>query len=131
MHRSHNPRRTEIKRAQREAHLFREVSSRFMQIIADEPDLQDVWITRVALSADGGICSIYLFTREGQEAFSKKLGQLILYKPSLRASIAQSASGRYTPDIIFRYDATIEKQQAVHNLLDSIQIAENAHTAEL
>lgn len=121
MHYQLNPRRTEIKRAQREAHLFREISSHFIRIVGDEPDLQDVWISRISLSSDGGICSVYLYTKEGQEAYHKKAGKLILYKPSLRAAIAQKTSGRYAPNIVFRYDETMEKQISLFNTFERLK----------
>jgi ribosome-binding factor A len=63
-----------------------------------------------------------LFDSSGGEAdFKAKLGQLILYKPSLRAALAKSLQSRYTPDLTFVYDEYLEKTEKVDNLIERLK----------
>lgn len=106
-----------IKRAQKESQLLRELSSNLLQISLDEPTLQGLYISRIKLSKDRSICFIYFNTSGGKEEFDKKLSTLILYKPSLRTALAKSLDLRYTPDLMFHYDEISEKQKRIEELL--------------
>ena len=79
-------------------------------------------ITRVKLADDGSICTIFFYTPGGLEAFKEKRNFLILYKPSLRKAIARAIPARYTPELVFRFDDTFEKQQRIEQILDTIKV---------
>ena len=111
----------EIKRARKESLLLREISNFFLRIAQEEPKLQDLYIVRVRLSTDYGICSVFFHTAEGKAAFQEKLRLLILYKPSLRSAIAKSIKGRYTPNLIFKYDEDFDKQKKVDDLIEKLK----------
>jgi ribosome-binding factor A len=113
-----------IKNAKKESLIFREVSSLFLNLILDQPQLSDMTINRIELSRDGGICFIFFYTAQGEEAFFEKLPLLILYKPSLRKALAQKIVSRYTPDLVFRFDNTLEKRHRIESLLDTIKKTE-------
>jgi ribosome-binding factor A len=111
----------DIKRAQKEAALLREVSKLFMQLSMDEPLLRDLFINRIHLSPDKSHCTVYFYTAAGKAAFEEKLPLLILYKPSMRHALSQELIARYTPDLRFAFDEQFEKQQHIEHLLDSIK----------
>ena len=111
----------EIKRAQRESYFFREISQFFLQITMDEPRLHGLHINRVVLSPDGGTCNVLFLANEGKAEFEQKLSHLILYKPSLRAALAKISQGRYTPNLVFRYDDDHEKVEKINKLLDKLK----------
>ena len=111
----------DIKRAQKEAALLREVSKLFMQLTMDEPLLRDLFINRVHLSPDKSHCTVYFYTAAGKAGFDEKLPLLILYKPSMRHALSQELIARYTPDLRFAFDEQFEKQQHIETLLDSIK----------
>jgi ribosome-binding factor A len=110
-----------IKRAQKESLLMRSISQLLMQIALDDPRIVDVFINRVSLSDTKSICTIYFYTPCGQDYFKELLQTLILYKPSMRTAIAKTMDARYTPDLVFKFDAQFEKQLQLENLLDKIK----------
>lgn len=111
----------EIKRAQRESYYFREISNLFLKITIDEQSLLGLHITKVNLSPDGGSCIVLFLDESGKEEFEKKLATLILYKPSMRSALAKMSQGRYTPNLIFRYDDNYEKVEKINRLIDTLK----------
>ncbi len=111
----------DIKRAQRESYYFREIANLFRQIAIDEPRLNGMFINKVNLSSDGGTCVILFLTEKGKEEFEVKLKTLVLYKASLRASLAKMSHGRYTPKLVFRYDEGYEKTEKINLLIDKLK----------
>ena len=110
-----------IKHAQRESFLLREISSFFLQIAQDNPELQSLYIHHVVLAPEGSTCSVFFYTNEGKAAFDNLIDTLILYKPSMRASLAKISSGRYVPQLIFRYAEQVEKQNKVNDLIETLK----------
>jgi len=121
---------SDIKREQKKSFLLQEISSLFRQIVTDETRLSFLFITRVELSGDGGICYVYFSTyaglsgvtpaKSGEEMFKEGLQILKLYKPSMRKTLAQTMRSRYVPDLVFRYDKAKEKERKITSLLDKI-----------
>ena len=93
-----------------------------MQTTLDDPRLRDVFVNRVELSPDKGACYVFFYTAQGKDHFSDVLEFLKLYKPSLRKAIAHTLNGRYTPELIFRFDEQYEKQMKIENLLEKIKV---------
>lgn len=110
-----------IKRAQKESYFFKEIANLFMQIAMDDSRLSGIYISKVSLSPDGGTANVLFLSQDGREDFEKKLQTLILYKPSLRAALAKTAQGRYTPNLIFRYDEGYEKTEKINALIDKLK----------
>ncbi|CAN5216091.1 hypothetical protein BH09DEP1_BH09DEP1_3690 [soil metagenome] len=110
-----------IKKSQKESQLFRAIANLFTQTMMDDKKLQGLFINRVKLSDDKGVCTVYFYTAGGFEDFKEKLQTLILYKPSMRHALAQTIAGRYTPDLIFRFDDQFEKQQRIEGLLEKVK----------
>lgn len=109
-----------VKQEQKKAFLLKELSAFVCQISCDEPKVAQMFVNRVDLSKDTGICYVYFSTYSGEEAFREGLEVLKLYKPSMRKALAQSMRSRYVPDLVFRYDETKEKERKVNSLLDKI-----------
>jgi ribosome-binding factor A len=114
-------RQSSIKHSQRESFLHREIASVISQLVAQEPEFMDMFVNRVVLSPDRGRCTIFFHTMGGKEAFNKKLGKLILYKPSIRNAVAQAMQSRYTPEIRFAFDASYDKQRQVDDLIEDMK----------
>lgn len=110
-----------IKKAQKERLLLREISQLLLEAARDDASLQNITITRVSLSADKSSCSVYFYTPAGKDAFEGALATLKLYKPSLRTALAAKIRGRYTPDIIFRFDEQYEKSEKMNRLLEQLK----------
>ena len=107
-----------IKRAQKESLFLRVISKLFIEAAMDDPELQKVFITRVALSKDKSTCFVYFSSHFGKEQFKKTLQQLKLYKPSLRKALSREIPGKRTPQLIFKYDEQLEKQLKLENLIE-------------
>lgn len=116
-----NKRVSEIKRAQKTSLLFRTISTLFSQAAMDNKELLGVYVNRVELSPDKSHCYVYFCAQGGEQEFKEKKGQLILFKPSLRAALAKQISGRYTPQITFKFDNLHEKIQRIECLLEEVK----------
>ena len=110
-----------VKKAQKESLLYQEISKLFLSVTLDDERVRGLSLTRIKLSDDGGICFAFFYAHGGLIEFNEKKEWLILYKPSLRKSLARLISGRYTPELVFRYDDTFEKQLRLDTILDSIK----------
>jgi ribosome-binding factor A len=110
-----------IKHAQRASFILREVSELFLKISLDDSRLQELYITRVELSPDRGMCTIFFHTPLGNEGFQKLMPILILYKPSLRSALAKASHARYTPDLKFAYDTGIDHQNKIEDLFNKLK----------
>lgn len=110
-----------VRQAQKESLLYREVAELFRRHAQDEPALQDLYVTRVDLAPDLSTCTVFFFSPKGEPYFKQQLRQIILYKPSLRRAIASRVALRRTPDFVFKFDETVEKQQRVDALFDKIK----------
>ena len=111
----------QVKREQKKSFYLKEIASLVHQISIDEPKLIQLFITRIELSRDSGICYVYFSTINDKKAFDEGLEILKLYKPSMRKALAQSLHTRYVPNLVFRYDHTKEKERRVNVLLDEIE----------
>jgi ribosome-binding factor A len=110
-----------IKRAQKESLLQHVFSELLLQITLDDNRIQGIYVSRVKLSSDKSVCTVFFYTPDGLDTFNEKLGYLLLYKPSLRKAIAQAIPSRYVPELVFKFDEQFEKQQRVDELLDRIK----------
>lgn len=111
----------EIKKAQKEKLLFREVSSLFLGLKLENKLLENLLVSKIELSPDKGICFVYFVTPHGESSFNELLDVLKLYKPSLRKAIASKIESRHTPEIVFKYDAQYEKQERILQILDKVK----------
>lgn len=110
-----------LKRAQKESLIRKEFCKLFLAIKLDDSSFEDIYINRVQLSPDKGMVRVFFFTHKGQDFFQEKLKDLILYKPSIRKALSQILNSRYTPEIVFKYDKTFEKQCKIEKLLDQVK----------
>src|SRR3990167_2868136 len=116
-----NPRLSKIKHSQRESLLLHTIAPLFMQIMQDEPQLAGFTITRAELSPKKNSCVIFFHTLGGIKEFEDKRKILVLYKPSLRQALSKSIHGRYTPELRFAYDAQLDKQRRIDDLIDKLK----------
>lgn len=118
---SNNPRVGTIKRSQKESLLLREIASHFMQITRDNTELHGLIVTRVTLSPDKSKCTIFIHGQGGLAEFEEKRQQIVLYKASLRKALSQAIQSRYVPQLRFVYDAQLDKQRHIDDLIDKLK----------
>lgn len=92
-----------------------------MQTTLDDKRLEGIFVNRVKLSDDKGVCIVFFYTPGGLSEFKEKLPFILLYKSSLRKALAQSIDSRYTPELIFKFDDQFEQQQRLENILEKIK----------
>lgn len=114
----------QIKKAQKEALLLKELSQLFLQIALDDSRLSGTFITHVELSPNKSVCTVYFYIPGGLAAFDPIRSALVLYKPSMRKALAQRVPSRHVPDIVFKYDDKFEKQMKLENLFNEIKSEE-------
>ena len=111
----------EVRRAKKAAVFLKEISQLFYQAAQDNPDLKDIYPSRVKFSPDMGMCVIYFYSPHGRAYFEQKKPTLILFKPSLRTAVAGQIPMRRVPDFVFHYDDEYEKQQKVDDLISKLK----------
>ena len=112
---------SDVKRAQKAQLLFRTICSLFLEATLDNKELSRLVITSVKLSPDKSKCNVFFYAPEGKEVFDELFPTLKMYKPSLRAAISKSIAGRYTPDIVFKFDSSKDKSNRVEQLLFNLK----------
>lgn len=117
----YNSRVSSIKRGQKESFIRKHMSMLLQQLAIEHASLRGLTVSRVQLSDKKSVAVIYLYTPEGEQVFQQKLDELKLFKPSMRKALAEQMIGRYVPEIIFRFDRTVEKQLAIEKTLDTIK----------
>ncbi|HSW76204.1 MAG TPA: ribosome-binding factor A [Candidatus Saccharimonadales bacterium] len=112
---------SQIKRSQKESLLLREISKMLHQLSLEDTALAGLFVNRVELSKNKGMCFIYFYDPNGIEAFQEKNKRLVLYKPSLRKGIASALDARYTPELKFAFDEKFDKQQRIENIIEQVK----------
>ena len=112
---------SDIKRAQKESLLLRELSTYFLHIANEDNKIKDIILNRVKLSKDKSVCTLYFYTPQGEPYFQEIIPFLILYKPSMRKALSQSIHGRYTPQLVFKYDTAYEKHLKIDELIEKLK----------
>lgn len=110
-----------IKRAQKESLYLREISQLFLNVTRENSIFKDLFISRVALSESGSVCTVYFYSSLGREEFERLLEDLKLYKPSLRKALSSRIASRYTPEIIFKFDDQLKKQLEIEELIERVK----------
>lgn len=121
----------DIKRAQKEKQLSRELSTMLLRIQQDDTSVQGLYINSLRLSPDKSVCTVYFAAPGNKKEFDEKLPALLLYKASLRSGLAKALNARYTPDLIFEYDAVSEKQKRIESLLTKISVEKHEKPDDL
>ncbi|RTL07122.1 hypothetical protein EKK58_03010 [Candidatus Dependentiae bacterium] len=114
-------RQKEVKKSQKESFFLQEIATLFLKLSIEEKHLQDLYISRVELSPDGGLCNVFFHTPLGYNSFQERKKDLILYKPSMRAAMAKASHARYVPDLRFLYDDGLDKQQKMEDLFNKLK----------
>lgn len=110
-----------VKRAQKESLIQQELSKLLLQLMLDDSRLKGLFVSRIKLSPDKSICTVFFYAENGQAEVKEKLSLLILYKPSLRTALAQAMPSRYASQLVFKFDDQFEKQKRMDELFDRVK----------
>lgn len=119
----------DVKRERKKSLFLRELSALIDVIAQEQPSVREVYLSRIELSADSGICYLYFAAIapmsetqpvSAKDRYEAALETLKLYKPSLRKALAQTLQARYTPDLVFMFDEKREQIDRINELLDQV-----------
>lgn len=114
-------REKDVRKSQKESFFLQEIATLFLKLSVEEKDLQDLYVSQVKLSPDGGLCNVFFHTHLGEKSFKERKKNLILYKPSMRAALAKVSQLRYVPDLRFLYDDGLDKQRKMEDLFERLK----------
>jgi ribosome-binding factor A len=113
-----------VKRAEKVAEAIHEIVSALLIKGVKDPRIGFTTITGVKLSDDLHLATIY-FTVIGNESEKKSTEQgLNSARGFLRKELGRNLRMRYIPDLLFRYDASIDYGQHIDTLLNEIKSPE-------
>lgn len=108
------------KRATRVADVIRnELSILIVQRVRD-PHLRDISISRVELSDDLRHAKIYYTSLQGISVQETVKRRLVKARGFMRSHLAKKLNLRFTPELHFWYDETVEKVEEMEKLLADI-----------
>ena len=108
------------KRATRVADVIRnELSILIVQRVRD-PHLRDICISRVELSDDLRHAKIYYTSLQGISVQETVKRRLVKARGFMRSHLAKKLNLRFTPELHFWYDETVEKVEEMEKLLADI-----------
>lgn len=91
-----------------------------LQDALDDPRVRSVFITAVDLTRDRRVARVYVASYEGDEALKQGLQGLENSKGVLRAELAQLLPWRFSPEIEFRVDRSLQHGERIDRLLKSL-----------
>ena len=113
------------RRTERLNHLLRQEITDLLQREAKDPRLSVmVSITRVSVSADMHYAKVFVSVMGTEEEKKGLLAGLHAASGFLRRELASRLSLRYTPDLSFVYDDTMEQAGKVIQLIDQVRSSE-------
>ncbi len=100
--------------------IRREISELIQQHLRDPRLSEFIAVTEVATTPDLKHAKIYISSMGGQQEEGKVLGILNTAAGYLRTALAKRIKMRYTPELHFAWDNSIEHGDKVLRLLDQI-----------
>lgn len=113
--------RQEKKRSVRVADAIRMELAVLMLEKVRDPNLAEVYISRVEVTDDMKIARIFFTLLSGKKKSVAAEKALQNARGFMRSHIAKTLNMRYTPDLQFRYDDTAEKVAQVESLFREIE----------
>jgi ribosome-binding factor A len=107
-------------RAQKVGSLIKEELSVLFQRNFSISEYGFLTVTDIIMSPDLRVAKVYISVYGDTERKKKSFAMLEAQKPSIRAMLGHSVRLRYTPEIIFYLDETMEKAMKLENIFRKI-----------
>ena len=108
------------RRADRVAEAIKEEVSLIIQKDVKDPRIGFLTVTAVELSDDLRYAKIFISAYGGQEEKIKSLEGLQSATRFIRREVGRRIKLRYTPEIVFKWDESIERGAHINELLQQI-----------
>jgi ribosome-binding factor A len=107
-------------RSEKVGSLIKEELSVLFQRNFSMSDYGFLTVTYVVMSPDLKVAKVYISIVGDDERKKKSFSMLEAQKPSIRSMLGHSVRLRYTPEIIFYLDETIERAMKLENIFRKI-----------
>lgn len=107
-------------RTQKVGSLIKEELSVLFQRNFSMSDYGFLTVTDVSMSPDLKVAKVYISVYGDTERKKKSFAMLEAQKPSIRSMLGHSVRLRYTPEIIFYLDETVERAMKLENIFRKI-----------
>ena len=108
--------------------LRREISDLIQQELRDPRLTEFIAVTEVDTSHDLRYAKVYVSSMSGQQEEQRILGILNSASGFLRTALASKARLRYTPELHFIWDNSIEHGDKILRLIDEVTQKDNPET---
>ncbi|NOX98107.1 MAG: 30S ribosome-binding factor RbfA [Nitrospirae bacterium] len=108
------------RRVERVAEAIKEAVSLIIQRDVKDPRIGFLTVTGVELSGDLRYAKIFISVYGGRKEKLKSLKGLQSATRFIRGEIGRKVKLRYTPEIVFKWDESIEKGAHINDLLHQI-----------
>ncbi len=108
------------RRVERVAEAIKEAVSLIIQRDVKDPRIGFLTVTGVELSGDLRYAKIFISVYGGRKEKAKSLKGLQSATRFIRGEIGRKVKLRYTPEIVFKWDESIEKGAHINDLLHQI-----------
>ena len=115
-----------IKKLQKEHAIFKDIIVIMDGFFKNHEILNQVYCTRVELTADGGLAIVYLYTHQNdkidQDAATEIIKKITSYQKQIFHQLCQVLSyNRYVPKLRFVFDSQQTKVNKINDLLSSLK----------
>ena len=107
-------------RAEKVGSLIKEELSLIFQRNFSMADYGFLTVTDVVMSPDLKIAKVYVSVFGNEERKKKSFDRLQAQKPSVRSMLGHAVRLRYTPEIIFYLDETLDRVMKLENIFHKI-----------
>ncbi len=114
-----------VRRARREALIHAKIAEIVLRLGQGNALFQGISISRVKLSPDGKLCTIYVMVMNGLDSLPKVCEYLKRRLPSFRKTISQSLPIHRLPNMRFVPDVALEEHQRVSAIIDQLKESGN------
>jgi len=118
------------KRSEKVAEAIHEEISALLVKGLKDPRIGFVTITGVKVSDDLHLATIYFTVIGSDEEKKASAAGLNSAKGFIRRDMGKTLKMRYVPDIVFRYDESVDYGNRIEGLLKEIHAAEGEHAEE-
>ena len=112
-------------RQQRVGRMLREELSRIIRVEMNDPRLGFTSITEVAVSPDLHTAHVYVSVYGTPEEQNETIAALEHARGYLRSTLGREVNMRFTPELVFHLDRSIERAAHVFELLKEVESTES------
>jgi ribosome-binding factor A len=112
-------------RSEKVGSLIKEEMSTFFQRNFSMAEYGFMTITDVIMSPDLRVAKVYISIFGDDEQKKKSLSRLESQKPSIRSALGRMVRLRFTPEIVFHLDETLDRAMKLENIFNAIHEQES------